>query len=144
MNCNILTHRSSITALVRCFDRGHAKTFALYTAGFSKSKFRAIALSRSRLNGRCSAAAAIVCSTTGTDGDVCVQLKVAGMVCDGCSGRVLEALKAAPGVKEVTVDLEKGLAMLKIEAAKADVPVETAKLCALVTDLGFEAEPLNV
>jgi hypothetical protein len=44
--------------------------------------------------------AAAVCSASADD-IVEVELKVDGMVCDGCSSRVAEALQKLPGVKQV-------------------------------------------
>jgi copper chaperone CopZ len=64
------------------------------------------------------------------------------MVCDGCSGRVLEALQQTPGVKSVNVDLESGLATLQVEAAsQMDAFNAVPGLIEVVTALGFEAQP---
>lgn len=69
-------------------------------------------------------------------------MQIDGMVCDGCSSRVLEALQKHPGVKIVQVDLEKGVATVELTAAsQVDAFNEIPKLIATVTDLGFEAQP---
>ncbi|KAL4853041.1 ABC transporter G family member 28 [Chlorella vulgaris] len=57
-------------------------------------------------------ASAIVCTAAG-DGVMEVQLKVGGMVCDGCSSRVEEMLQTMAGVKKAHVDLEKGVATVQ-------------------------------
>ena len=82
------------------------------------------------------------CSAASADEAVELQLKIDGMVCDGCSSRVLEALQKLPGVKSVEVDLEKGVATLTVEAAsQVDAFNTLPKLIEVVTELGFEAQP---
>lgn len=64
------------------------------------------------------------------------------MVCDGCSGRVIEALQKLPGVKAVTVDLETKLATIQVEAAsQIDAFNAMPKMIETVVELGFEAAP---
>lgn len=89
------------------------------------------------------ARAAAPCCSAAADADVVeLQLKVEGMVCDGCSSRVLEALQALSGVKSVSVDLEKGVATVEVAAAsQTDAFNEVPRLIACVTDLGFDAQP---
>lgn len=71
-----------------------------------------------------------------------IVLQIDGMVCDGCSSRVLEALQKLPGVKNVAVDLDKGVATVELAAAsQLDAFNEIPKLIATVIELGFEAEP---
>lgn len=72
-----------------------------------------------------------------------VDLKVSGMVCDGCSGRVADALKDLQGVHSVDVDLESGIATVQATAAgQLDAVTNLLpKLCDTVQSLGFEAEP---
>lgn len=63
------------------------------------------------------------------------------MVCDGCSGRVEETLKAAPGVKTASVDLEKGMATITVDAGnQVDALSVCLKLCEAINAIGFEAE----
>jgi len=73
-----------------------------------------------------------------------VTIKVGGMVCDGCSGRVEAALKAAPGVASAAVDLKSGMAtVVPAAGAAADgaaAATAAAALVALIEGLGFEAE----
>lgn len=65
-----------------------------------------------------------------------IVLKIEGMHCGHCTSRVEAALSAIPGVKKVTVSLEKGTAEV-IENVKGTVDVETMK--AAVNELGFKA-----
>lgn len=98
--------------------------------------------SHSVLRRNITAAAAVCCNASSTDDLVELQLKVTGMVCDGCSGRVLEALQKTPGVKDVKVDLDSGLATVQIEAAsQVEAFNAMPKLIEIVTGLGFEAQP---
>eukprot|EP00899_Mesostigma_viride_P014049 jgi/Mesvir1/22645/Mv14080-RA.1 len=88
----------------------------------------------------------VVSATAGDEGDgdeLEVDIKVTGMVCGGCSGRVEEALKKQAGVATVHVDLEKGLATVKLGAKTMAEAMDTLpKLLTVVEDLGFQAEPL--
>ncbi|PSC68046.1 ABC transporter G family member 28-like [Micractinium conductrix] len=87
--------------------------------------------------------AAAVCAAGGagaSDGVVEVQLRVDGMVCDGCSSRVEETLAKMAGVKKVHVDLEKGLATIEVEAgSQTDALAAAEPLAEAVKGLGFEA-----
>ena len=65
-----------------------------------------------------------------------ITLHIEGMHCGHCSARVENALSAIPGVKKVTVNLEKGTAEV-VEAVKGTVDVEAMK--ATVNALGFKA-----
>lgn len=64
-----------------------------------------------------------------------MTLKVGGMHCEGCCRSVTRLLEAAPGVAEVRVDLARGEAWLRLDAAAAS----RAQLCALVQEAGYEA-----
>lgn len=80
-------------------------------------------------------------ATDGSKGDVgyCLGIKVGGMVCDGCSSRVEEALKAVPGVQAVEVTLDPGVANVTVSAAaEPDAKQALAKLTKIIADLGFE------
>jgi copper chaperone CopZ len=100
---------------------------------FHTTKARGAAALFSAITTKCSLA----------DGAVELQIKVSGMVCDGCSGRVEETLKAAPGVKTASVDLEKGMATITVDAGnQVDALFSVClKLCEAVNAIGFEAEP---
>lgn len=83
----------------------------------------------------------VVCSANADD---CLelQIKIDGMVCDGCSSRVQEALEKTQGVKAVDVNLEKGLATLQLDApTQMDAFNSFPKLIDIIKDLGFDAEP---
>ena len=71
--------------------------------------------------------------TEGTDGKV--TLKVEGMTCGHCVGRVQKALDAAPGVIEAKVDLDSGTAEISY-GAETDI----AKLAEIVTESGYPAQ----
>jgi copper chaperone CopZ len=110
-------------------------------------------LVRLRLHGRercTSPPASALC--VGLPDDFCAPLtarfprgaasQVEGMVCDGCSGRVIEALQALPGVKSVAVDLETKLATVQVAAvSQIDAFNALPKMIETVTELGFEAAP---
>ena len=71
-----------------------------------------------------------------------VQLKVTGMVCDGCSSRVQAVLEKQAGVRAVAVDLASGLCTVSVSAATAFEAMEAlGGLCTAVAELGFAAEP---
>lgn len=48
-----------------------------------------------------------------------IDLQVTGMVCDGCSSNVKNALAAAKGVSGVEVDLASGVATVQVQAENA-------------------------
>ncbi|MDO4845025.1 MAG: heavy metal translocating P-type ATPase [Oscillospiraceae bacterium] len=60
------------------------------------------------------------------------NLKISGMMCQHCKAHVEQALRAVPGVTEVTVDLEKGAAQV--------AGGEVEALIAAVKNAGYEAE----
>ncbi len=63
-----------------------------------------------------------------------VVLKVEGMTCGHCVGRVQKALDTAPGVVAAKVDLASATATVRIGAG-----VETAVLVAAVEKAGYAA-----
>ncbi|MFZ1682216.1 MAG: heavy metal-associated domain-containing protein [Rhizobiaceae bacterium] len=63
-----------------------------------------------------------------------VALKIEGMHCGGCAASVEKALKAAPGIRSVTVDLAGGSARVE-----ADADADTALIVAAVEDAGYDA-----
>ncbi len=63
-------------------------------------------------------------------------LRVEGMMCPVCSGKVDEALKSAEGVKEVSVDLKRGTVRVVFDETKT----EPKKLIRAVLDAGYRAE----
>jgi copper chaperone CopZ len=70
--------------------------------------------------------------TDGTEGKL--TLKVEGMTCGHCVGRVQKALDAAPGVIETKVDLDSGTAEIRL-----GVGADTASLAEIVTEAGYPA-----
>lgn len=48
------------------------------------------------------------------------MLKVKGIHCEGCAGKIEEALKAIQGVKEVDVDIGHGKVSVKHDTISAD------------------------
>jgi len=61
-------------------------------------------------------------------------LKIQGMTCNHCVMRVAKALKAAPGVQDAQVDLQKGEAIVTFDDAK----VSLEKLSFAVVDAGYK------
>ena len=68
------------------------------------------------------------------DGDG-VELKIEGMMCPHCEGRVKKALEAVEGVTEAVVSHKKGNAIVK---TSAPVTLETLKKA--VEDQGYEVK----
>jgi len=64
-----------------------------------------------------------------------VVLKVEGMTCGHCVGRVQKALDMAPGVHDAKVDLESGSAEIRFGAE-----TDTAKLIGVVVASGYAAQ----
>jgi Cu+-exporting ATPase len=64
-----------------------------------------------------------------------VILKVEGMTCGHCVGRVQKALDATPGVVEAKVDLASATADIRFGA-----PANAAKLAEIVTEAGYPAK----
>jgi copper chaperone CopZ len=64
-----------------------------------------------------------------------VTLKVEGMTCGHCVGRVQKALDAAPGVIEAKVNLDSGTAEIRFGAG-----ADTAGLAEIVTEAGYPAQ----
>ncbi|MDR2530789.1 MAG: cation transporter [Oscillospiraceae bacterium] len=60
------------------------------------------------------------------------KLYVEGMSCSHCAKSVADAVGAIPGVKKVDVNLNKGLATVKLESEIADTVFGAA-----ITDAGF-------
>lgn len=65
-----------------------------------------------------------------------IQLKIIGMSCQGCVNAVRSALENTSGVLECVVDLEKGLARVKVEEEKSN----EAQLIKAVQEAGYDAE----
>ena len=64
-----------------------------------------------------------------------VTLKVEGMTCGHCVGRVQKALDTTPGVHAAKVDLESGSAEIRFGAE-----TDTAKLIGVVEAAGYTAQ----
>ena len=60
-------------------------------------------------------------------------LKIEGMMCEGCVGKVRDALKNTDGVKSVDVNLKKGTATVEHSG------VGDEELIGAVVDTGFRA-----
>ncbi len=67
------------------------------------------------------------------------KLKVGGMSCNHCVGRVSKALESVEGVTKVKVDLEGGQATVK---ARADQTSRDALMNSLLK-LGYQVSPLE-
>lgn len=66
------------------------------------------------------------------------DITVKGMSCNHCKTSVINALSAIQGLKNVSVDLEKGKATW--EEADPSAPVDVQKIKDAITGIGFEAE----
>lgn len=64
-----------------------------------------------------------------------ITLKVEGMSCDHCVGRVQKALDATPGVIEAKVDLASGTAEVRVGTG-----TDIASLADAVTEAGYPAK----
>ena len=87
----------------------------------------------------------ITLKPTTTADDNTVTLKVTGMTCDKCATSVQKALQNVEGVKAAEVSLDKGQAVVTVDAAK----VKTEQLIAAVEKAGgdrhtFKAEKAPV
>lgn len=71
--------------------------------------------------------------------DRSVELKIGGMTCASCVGRVEKALKAVPGVLDAQVNLATERAQVRALAGGA----ETAQLIAAVEAAGYSAEAVD-
>lgn len=63
-------------------------------------------------------------------------LKIAGMSCGGCTGKVTDALKAVPGVGEVNVSLSAGEATVQYD----EQLTSPEQLKAAVKDAGYRVD----
>jgi copper chaperone len=57
-----------------------------------------------------------------------VELKVKGMVCDGCVASVTRALKAIGGVSAVSVSLQEGAVTIDLDPATVTLPELTSAI----------------
>ena len=62
-----------------------------------------------------------------------IEIKVEGMVCNGCENRVQNALKAIKGIKDVNADHTTGI--VKITSKK---DIEREELKEKIEDIGFK------
>ncbi len=65
-------------------------------------------------------------------------MKIEGMMCGHCTGRVQKALEALEGVSAVTMSLEEKTALVELNAEVAD-----EALTAAVTDAGYEVKGID-
>jgi copper chaperone CopZ len=63
--------------------------------------------------------------------------KVTGMYCDACQTKIQQALKKTDGVKNATVDLDKGSATVTYDDAK----VNPNQIVKVIEKEGYKAEP---
>lgn len=63
-----------------------------------------------------------------------VEIPVAGMSCEGCSGNVARSLQALPGVRQVHVSLRPGLAQVEFDPRVIQLPA----LEAAIEEAGFD------
>ncbi len=63
-----------------------------------------------------------------------IDLKVVGMVCNGCETRVTKALKNIKGVKKVKASFKKELVQVTCEDNIEDLIIKT------IEDLGYEVK----
>ena len=64
-------------------------------------------------------------------------MKIEGMMCGHCTGRVQKALEAVEGVSTVTMNLEEKTALVVLKTEVAD-----EALTAAVTDAGYEVKEI--
>lgn len=62
-----------------------------------------------------------------------IEIKVEGMVCNGCENRVQNALKTIKGIKDVNADYTTGI--VKITSKK---DIEREELKEKIEDIGFK------
>lgn len=67
------------------------------------------------------------------------RLKIEGMTCGHCAGRVAAALEGVAGVSKVKVELEAGEASVRYRAGS----LAPDSLVAAVKSAGYEAAPLG-
>ena len=67
------------------------------------------------------------------------ELKIGGMTCAACSGRIERVLTKTEGIQDITVNLTAGMASLHYDEATLTLEDIIAK----ITKLGFEAEPFD-
>jgi copper chaperone len=63
-----------------------------------------------------------------------IRMNVLGMTCGGCVASVTRVLKAVPGVSDVAVTLQPGVASVTFDPARTQPPA----LRAAIEDAGFE------
>lgn len=62
-------------------------------------------------------------------------IKIDGMTCDHCVGRVEKGLANLPGVEKVKVKLKKGEATVKYDDTEVTLP----ELVKIINEIGYEA-----
>ncbi len=65
-----------------------------------------------------------------------IVLKIDGMTCGHCVGKVEKSLKSLPGVEVAKVDLNKGTAKVKYDDSKQTID----KMNEAVREAGYESE----
>lgn len=71
-----------------------------------------------------------------------MEIKVDGIVCDGCTSRVEDGLKNVSDVSNAHANLESGLVEVEVLVeTQMDAVDKLEELCQCVEDLGFDAQP---
>jgi Cu+-exporting ATPase len=68
-----------------------------------------------------------------------LDIAITGMHCPSCADLIQETLDADDGVTEATVDLDSARARVAFDPTV----VSPDRLCALVAEAGYQAEPLG-
>lgn len=66
------------------------------------------------------------------------QIKIEGMSCEHCVNRIDKALRKIDGVKDVSIDLNKKMALIEI-----DNNVKEEKIKETIDDLGYEVKEIK-
>ena len=88
----------------------------------------------------CGDKATTATTTAAIEGEKEITLKVSNMTCNGCVNHVTKSLAAVDGVKDVTVSLDKGTAVVKYDMTKT----KPEFLTAAVVKAGYPAEMADV
>lgn len=71
-----------------------------------------------------------------------IDIKIGGMMCDGCVSRVSDVLAKVPGVIKASVSLKEELATVEVRANDMIMALQyTPQLVSAVEGIGFEATP---
>lgn len=65
------------------------------------------------------------------------HIRIVGMTCGGCVASVTQALQAMPGMQEVKVQLDPGIAEVRFD----ETQVDEAKVQTVLQEAGFDVLP---